>query len=294
MKIKEIYQKYRHRIDIFDLELIIAHTLGKNREFVLTHLEYRVPQNRISKLKKLIKRRLKHEPIAYIFGQKEFFGLDFKVNRHTLIPRPETEMLVEEVLKFDLKNKIIIDVGTGSGNIIISIAHNIRHKKWNNVKFFATDISAGAIKIAKENAKIHKVSRKIKFIRGNLLTSFIPSTRHQTANTSIIIVANLPYLSKKIYDTTTPDIKKYEPRSALVSEINGLDHYQKLLRQIKKIIATYPSTGQTEKPRIAICLEFNPEQKSALQILIKFILSDVKTEFKKDLTGKWRFCRILL
>lgn len=275
--IKDILKIYHSQIDYLDLELLIAHELKKSREFVLAHPEHRLTPGQKSKVESLIKRRLKHEPLAYILGHKEFFGLDFKVDRHTLIPRPETELMVEEVLKLKPKNKTLVDVGTGSGNIIIALAKNISPAN----EFYATDISAAALKIARQNARLHKVDKKIRFFKGSLLAPILKSTNYKLKTTDLIILANLPYLSKKIYAATGPNVKKFEPRSALFSPHDGLEHYEKLLLQIKN-----------HKINPLIFLEISPEQKPKITTLIRSILPAAKPEFFRDLAGKWRLCKI--
>ena len=275
--LNEIKKEYSKKIDHLDLDLIIAHVIKKPREFVLTHPEYTPTGAQIGKIRSFIHRRAKHEPLAYILGYKEFYGLTFKVTPDTLIPRPETELLVEEVLKLKLKNKNIFDVGTGSGNIIISLAKNISTK--NN--FIGIDISVETLKIAKQNAKANQVSEKIKFIHGNLLDKI------KNLDNSIII-ANLPYLSKEIYNTTAPNVKKYEPKSALYSPKEGLAHYRKLLQQVAILRSTMRDA------RCAIFLEISPEQKTKLPKIIKTYLPKAKIEFQKDLAKKWRICKITI
>jgi release factor glutamine methyltransferase len=205
LTIGEIQKEYFEKIDRLDLDLIVGDVMKKPREFVMTHPEFKLSKVQGLKIKSLIARRMKHEPIAYILGHKEFFGLDFKVTPDTLIPRPETELLVEEVLKLAPKNRKIMDIGTGSGNIIISLAKNLPEK--NN--FVAIDISKKALTIARHNAKLHKVDKKIKFLHGNLLDPIIKNRSMFHAPCSMIILANLPYLSKEIYSATLPDVKKY-------------------------------------------------------------------------------------
>ncbi len=152
--IQEIKKEYLGKIDPLDLDLIIANVMGESRELVLMHPETLINKEQEKKIEKFIKRRLKNEPLAYILEHKEFMELDFKVDKSTLIPRPETELLVEKVLKdisaskkhYDLK---ILDVGTGSGNIIISLANNIVHKTHNKkIKFFSSDISKKSLGVA--------------------------------------------------------------------------------------------------------------------------------------------------
>lgn len=283
--IREVYQKLEKTSPTprLDAEVLLSYALKKPREFVLAHPEYKLSQNQELKVRNYVSRRKKGEPIAYILGQKEFYGLGFKVTLDTLIPRPETEMLVEKALnevRNTLRKTTIIDVGTGSGNIIISIAHNIKHGMWNNFNFYATDISQKSLRVAKHNAKKNKADKKIKFIKSNLLDAFIQNEKYNLQDTNLIIIANLPYLSQKIYSSTTPDVKNFEPRRALISNENGLSHYKKLLKQLQII--------KNNDCKLKIILEFSPEQKSKIQKMILKYFPEIQIEFKKDLAGKWR------
>lgn len=287
--IQTILNKYSSKLDSLDLELIIAHAINKSREFVLAHPDYGITNNQAAITKKFIKRRMKHEPLAYILGEKEFYGLKFEVNKNVLIPRPETEILIEKVLNYiatikQSSNLIILDVGTGSGNIIISIALQLKNFKFkiSNFKLIGIDISEKALKTAKHNAKINKVNKKIKFIRSNLLEKISNSIIKQFSN--LIIVANLPYLSPKIYAATPPDVKKYEPKSALFSSKDGLAHYEKLLKQIKELSVT--------SYRLQVFLEISPEQKSKITKIIKKYFPKSPIKFHKDIAGKWRVCEM--
>lgn len=285
--IVDLQKEYFGQIDHLDLDLIVAHILKKPREFVLAHPEYKLPPLKIENLKLKIARRMRAEPLAYILGYKEFYGLDFKVTPATLIPRPETELLIEETLKLlqttSHKPQAIVDIGTGSGNIIIALAKNIPA----NNHFLAVDISNEALKIAKHNAKANQVDKKIKFFHGNLLdpiTKKISNLKPQISN--LVITANLPYLSQEIYNATLPNVKKFEPKSALYSPQEGLGHYAKLFEQIKLLRTT------NQKLQTTIVLEISPEQKIKLPRLIKKYLAAAKIEFHKDLAGKWRVCKI--
>lgn len=280
--IQTILGKYRPKIDNIDLELIIAHELKKTREFVLAHPEFPISPLKIKKLELKILRRKYSEPLAYILSQKEFYGLNFKVTKDTLIPRPETELLVEKTLEIakSIKHNAlsIIDIGTGSGNIIISVAKSLKNKKTN---YFGADIFKEALTVAKYNAKKHN-QEKIKFIQGNLLEPFLKNKKNFSLNSRCIILANLPYLSNKIYSATLPTVKNFEPKSALQSRVAGLGHYIKLFEQIKKMNKKYKIDY--------IILEFSPEQKKELHILTKKILPLSKIHFYKDLARKWRIC----
>ena len=229
----------------------------------------------------MIKRRENHEPLAYILGHKEFYSLDFKVTRDTLIPRPETEHLVEEIIKLKSKNKNIVDIGTGSGNIIIALANNIKAK--NN--YYGIDISSRALNIAKHNAKINKVDKVIKFYKSDLLNNRLLLKEIKNRNT--IIVANLPYLSETIYNSTSQDVKNFEPKSALLSGKDGLGHYEKLFKQINKLLSI--------KYKIKnIISEISPEQKSKVEKLAKKYFPSCRIIFFKDLSGRWRVAKIEL
>ena len=303
MTIAQIIQKYKNRLDYLDLELLIASSLSKTREFVLIHPEHELAKSQISNLKSQIERRIKGKPIAYLTGHKEFYGLDFVVNKYTLIPRPETEQMVELVLdeskvkslpasEAGQKSKVtIVDVGTGSGCIIISIAHELEDDtkyKIQNTRYFGIDTSPEALKVAKKNAKNHGVNKKIKFVESNLLSVFIQDTKYKIQNTkNIIITANLPYLSKEIYNSAPIDVKKFEPKSALYSAKAGLAHYHKLLLQIKTLLVT------CHLSHVTCLMEISPEQKQPFTKLIKSIFPAVKIEFKKDLASKWRICKIV-
>jgi len=282
--IKDFLNKYYKKLDPLDLELLIAAAINKPREFVLTHPEYKIKKSQISSLKSQILRRIKHEPIAYILGRKEFYGLEFKVNKNVLIPRPETELLVESVLKLKPKKNIIIDIGTGSGNIIISLVKNLKGEN----TFFATDISSKALSIAKQNAKKHKLSKEIKFLHGNLFTPFIENCKLKIENSTMIIVANLPYLSYKIYNSTPKDVKNYEPQSALLSSDSGLDHYKKLSKQLSEI------KKKCSMFHVSCFMEISPEQKFPLKKAILSAFPKCHITFFKDLAGKFRIIQIKL
>src|SRR6185369_16163043 len=166
MTIAQIIKDYKDKLDYLDIEILIASSLGKTREFVLTYPEYKITSHQSSVISKLMERRISGEPVAYLVGHKEFFGLDFIVNKHTLVPRPETEMMVEEALSElqaeNRKSKVhIADIGTGSGSIVVSIANQLKSND-SDMTFYASDISSEALKIARKNAKSNGVGEKIK------------------------------------------------------------------------------------------------------------------------------------
>lgn len=269
--------KIKNKIDQREIEIIKAHVLKKTREFLLTHPEQAINKTNKQKITRLINRRKCGIPLAYLTGHKEFFGLDFIVNKHTLIPRPETELLVTEALKHlsaqTPTKTILIDVGTGSGCIPISI---IKTKKQKNIKTFAIDISANALTVAKKNAQQHNV--KIKFLHGDLLSPISKSAIFKSLNlqSSIIITANLPYLTPQQFKSE-PSIQ-HEPKLALVAKNNGLALYEKLLKQISQISITYNLKPKTY-------FEIDPSQSKSITKLIKQYLPQASINIKKDLAG---------
>lgn len=252
---------------LLDAEVLLTFVLKKPREFILAHPDYQLTQKQINNFNKLIQRRALHEPIAYITNQKEFFGLDFYIDENVLIPRPESELLVELVMNITSARmngfappKKIIDVGTGSGCIAISLAKNLPE-----TEIIATDISPAALKIAQKNSQTHN-TKNIKFLQGDLLT---PAKDY--INKEVTVVANLPYLSKKLYDSSPRSVQDFEPFEALESGDDGLDHYRRLFKQVEEL----------NIPCYVFC-EISPEQKVTLEDEIN------GAKFYKDLSGKWR------
>lgn len=276
MRINEILKKYTK----VEIEILLAHVLNKPKEFLYMEPAYKLSASKLISLRKLIKRREKGEPIAYILGYKEFLGLRFKVNKNVLVPRPETELLVESIkLKVESmgqNNPVrILDVGTGSGAIAVSLANQVQGARLK-VQISASDVSQNALAVAKENAKLHKV--KIKFIKSSLLQNIKEDFD--------IIVANLPYGWKAWKNNSSIATKglKFEPQVALFTEENGLKLIRELLEQIPK---------ETIKPKL-VYLEFDPRQKQDLAKLIKRTLPSSKATFYKDYAKMWRFVEITL
>lgn len=296
MTIQEVLLHHSSSIDRFDAELLIAHALGKQREFVLTHPEYKPDEASLDLIQNLFARRKNHEPIAYILGQKEFFGLDFKVTPDTLIPRPETEMMVEEALRYIQSNipnaaasTTIMDIGTGSGNIITAIAYQLKQKETplQNLSFFGVDISPKALAVAQYNAEHNHVSESIQFFQSDLLETLPENASRSIQNSKhLLILANLPYLSNEVYESSMSDVKDYEPKSALFSEEKGLEHYRRLLQQIANIHQTDP------QKEIILFLEISPEQKESITQLILSIFPKSEVDVLQDLTRRWRLARI--
>jgi release factor glutamine methyltransferase len=282
-------QKSNIKNPYLDAEILLSFILNKPQEFIFTHPEYKLTKFQISNYQLLISRRQKGEPVAYLTGHKEFYGLDFFVNKNVLIPRPETELMVDKTLSLmsNISHPIsLIDIGTGSGCIIITLQKILKLKsKIINYKFFATDISKDALKIAKNNAKKHGVDKKIKFLPGDLLEPLIKNSKYlNNPKNPIIITANLPYLTPSQINNS-PTIKK-EPKIALVAGSDGLKYYQKLFKQIKQF-------QKICNVKYMLC-EIDPRQKIQIGTLIKKELKISSFQIKKDLRGHSRLAIINL
>lgn len=266
-----------------DAEFLLSHVFKKPREYLFTYPNHELSKSVVARYALCIIRRTKGEPIAYITGHKGFYGLDFFVNKNVLIPRPETELMVDEIMKHithNMKHIIVVDVGTGSGCIIISLIKELTKSKFHpaifcGIKFLATDISKPALTIARKNAKLHHVNKQIKFLNGNLLEPIINKSKILNLKSEIIITANLPYL-------TPAQIKKSasiqrEPKLALAAGADGLKYYRELFKQIK-LFKIYSL-------RFKILVEINPCQTIKIKWLIKREFPHAKIQIKKDLRG---------
>jgi len=273
-------------IDAKDFFILLAYSLKKEKTFFFTHPEYTLTTLEEKKIRKNIQRRIQHEPIAYITGTKEFYGYNFSVTRDTLIPRPETEQMVELALQKiqEEKNITVIDIGTGSGNIIISLARKLQEKSstlFSQTYFFALDISKDALKVAKKNAKENNVHKKILFSESDLLSHI--NKKNFSEGTTFLILANLPYVSPALYQKTSPDIRSFEPITALVSEEAGLSHYYRLLKQR----TFFPSSSD-----VSFLLEISPEQTRTLTHFVSTLFPHCKIQIYKDLAKKNRIASL--
>ena len=208
-----------------DSELILANVLNSTREEILTNLNKKVDDMNFKKYNKLIFRRKKNEPIAYILQNKEFWKNNFIVDKNVLIPRPETEIIVDEVLKLTNFNssKQFLDIGTGSGCIIISVI-----KERPKSRGTAIDISKKALKVAITNAKMHQLENKIKFINNDVDKHYYNKYDFILSNPPYIDIFNLKRLEK--------NVKLFEPTLALKAGIDGLSEIKKIIYKSKKLL----------------------------------------------------------
>ena len=210
---------------IIDSELILSSVSGQQRENFLVNSDFKLNLNQINSFNNLILRRaIKKEPVAYLLKKKEFWSMKFDVGKDVLIPRPETEILVENLAKYyKNKNPFILDVGTGSGCIIISLLQELKKSK-----AIAIDISNKALKIAKKNSKINKSVNRIKFVK-----SSISNFNNYKFD---LIVSNPPYITRHQFKNLDDSIKYFEPKIALDGGNDGLDVMRKVIYKSRKIL----------------------------------------------------------
>ena len=249
-----------------DSELLLSKALNKKREKILTNLKKEINKKQLDKFNLYLSRRKKKEPIAYILGFKYFWKYKFFINKSVLVPRPETEQIVEETLNYlsDNESKKILDIGTGSGCIIVSVL-----KERSKCKAIAIDISSKALKVAKTNAKIHHLENKIKFINIDI-DKF-------NYNKYDLILSNPPYISNIDLIRLDDDIRIYEPRESLSG---GLDGYEKITKVVEKSSKLLKNNGK-------LIVEIGDTQKNNVLKLLKnngFYIN--KTG--KDLSGRDR------
>ena len=209
-----------------DSEILLSKVLNKKREELLTNLKKKVERKKIDYFQRLINRRSFKEPIAYILKKKEFWSKSFLVDENTLIPRPETELIVEKIVDtFKEKRLFILDIGTGTGCILLSILSELK-----NSKGIGIDISKKALLIAKQNSKKFKLTEKTKFYKRS-----VEEINHQKFD---LIVSNPPYILKKDIKNLDDDIRNFEPKLALDGGNDGLDVIKKVIYKSRRILKT--------------------------------------------------------
>ena len=232
-----------------DAELLLLHTLQIPRTTLLAHPTRELSAAEESLYESLLQRRLHNEPIQYITGQQEFYGLPFKVTPAVLIPRPETEHLVEAVLQRLPQNQPlrIVDIGTGSGAIAIALAVHLPQ-----AHITALDLSTEALAIASTNAQTNNVANRITFLQSDLLSAIANEGPYDA------IVSNPPYIPQTDHPTLHPEVRDHEPHTALFAGDEGLDIYRRLIPQAHTLL----------KPNGLIALEIGHGQRDALAALL--------------------------
>lgn len=259
-----------------EAELLLAHVMKKPREYLLTHPEATVTQAQMENFRKLIRRRKEHEPVAYLIGYKDFFGRSFIVDGNVLIPRPETEVLIEQAIEelseTDEEKITVLDVGTGSGVIALTLASELPGSHAVGI-----DKSPDAIKVAKQNAAHLGVEDRVAFKQLDISFPESPSPIAEK-DTYLVLTANLPYLSDMTWEQAPSKIKHYEPMLAFVSGADGLNHYRALMRRLK----TWHLTPDL------LLLEADPHQFFPLAKLVRRVLPEHRLRIQKDLAGNDR------
>lgn len=304
-------QALKRGIERPDAELILAHSLGRAKEWIIAHPEFTPSLLKSWRFKRNVSKRASGLPLAYITGHKAFFGLDFLVNKHTLIPRPETELLVEQALNImklhglihgtsfissaepqntPKKNILLIDIGPGSGCIPISILKKLNNtEREKQVTAIATDISRQALRIARKNQKKHCVN--ITFKKQNLLPANSSFLNPELKKADLIIItANLPYITKEQYASEASI--QHEPKTALVAPDQGLGLYKTLFRQIEEI-REMNGHDWTQK-KIHILCEIDPGQSKKLKDHAQKVFKNADISIKQDLSGLDRNLIILI
>jgi release factor glutamine methyltransferase len=246
-------------------ELLLCDVLKEQRINLYLNFEKPLSEVEIASYRTKLRRRLNREPLQYILGYADFYGLRFKVSPDVLIPRPETEILVEKAFEFissfELINPKILEIGTGSGCISIAIAYKV------NCNIEAIDISEEALKIANENSNILGTSSKISLLKMDILTEF------KNFDDYDIVLSNPPYIPANDVETLQDEIKKHEPMSALTDDEGGLKLY-------KKIFELFNATSQN----IKLLLEIGDGRRNAVESLLKNY-NITKYDFYKDYSG---------
>ena len=283
LTIRQLLSEARQKLDAARVDapantsrVLLAQAMGQSKAWLAAHDEDTPAAEAIATFQNMLQRVMAHEPFFYVLGHREFYGLDLLVDPRVLIPRPETEMLVELALEQmkteDERRKTeitsppspvprLMDVGTGSGAVPIAIA-----KRAPQVQLIATDVSGDALDVARENARRHGVADRITFLQANLLDG-VPEGAE-------IVTANLPYVSPEEIDVLPPEIAAHEPRVALDGTGDGLGLIRKLLTQI------------AARPGIkAAFLEFGASQGRDVLAAAQQLVPSAHAEIKKDLAG---------
>lgn len=251
-----------------DAEVLLAHVLGADRAALYASPERELTQEQVARYRELVGRRLEGVPVAYLTGRKEFMGLDFHVNPAVLIPRPETELMVERALALlqDLPRPLAVDVGTGSGAVAVSIA-----RYHPGAVVYAVDISPAALEVAGANVRRHGVAERVRCLEGDLLAPLPPDLVGRVD----LICANLPYIPSPDFPYLPRDVR-HEPRLALDGGPDGLGAYRRLVPQAARFL----------RPGGHLLMEIDPRR--AREALSLVPAPEWEVFIERDLSGKER------
>ncbi len=254
----------------FDAEVLLRHTLGRDRAWLLAHMQEAVDDELLGNFERAVERRAQREPLQYITGKQEFWGLDFAVTRDVLVPRPETELIIETALdRIPKKNEplTIIDLCTGSGCIGVCLA-----KELPFARIFAADKSAKALKVAGENACKHVVADRIQFFEGDLFDPLDALDMHGQVD---LIVSNPPYVPSGEFSALQAEVRDYEPEMALIAGPRGTEIHQRILDEAPRFL----------KGNGALIMEMGIGQAATLVRMIQETGAFTGPDVLKDLAG---------
>lgn len=269
----EYFQQHDIPNPRLDAEVLLGHLLEKTRLELYLYFEMPVFQEHLTPFRELIKKRIEHTPVSYLTNQKEFMSLDFYVDERVLIPRPETEQLVETILTTKTESfQRLLELGTGSGVIATSLA--LQQPEWEIV---ATDISEPALAVAQKNAETHACREQINFLSGDL---FEPIEAINTDENTRFdwIVCNPPYIKNTERDTLSPDVQNYEPEIALFAGDDGLAVIRRLIAEAPKYLV----------PGGKLIFEIGETQTDSVRALIDTESAYCAYELLKDYAEKER------
>lgn len=258
-----------------EAEVLLRHALGLSRAHLYARLPDAVPPDVEQRFLDLLARRARHIPTAYLTGHREFYDLDLAVSPGVLIPRPETEHLVEETLRIGREllaareRVTLVDTGTGSGAIALTVAKHLPA-----IRVLATDCSPEALAVADLNAKRLRLAGRVTFLQGDLL--------EPVQEPVDIIAANLPYIPTDVLPTLAPEVRDHEPRAALDGGPDGLRVIARLLSQAPRAL----------RPEGAIILEIGHDQAVCLRELVAELLPEAAMTIERDLAGHERIATI--
>ncbi|MBN1805567.1 MAG: peptide chain release factor N(5)-glutamine methyltransferase [Sedimentisphaerales bacterium] len=249
-------------------ELLLSHVVGLKRIELYTQFDEPVPSEQLEHLRNLVKRAGQNEPVAYLVGRTEFYSMEINVTPDCMIPRPETELLVERAIEFlrahNIGTRFVCDLCTGSGCIAVAVAKN-----FPDVRIIATDICDAALAVAAENVKKHQLDEKITLLCGDL---FDPIISGLDVNEFDLIVCNPPYVSTTEYETLDKNVKDYEPKKALFAGVDGLDVYYHVIKD----------SGKFLKNDGALMLEIGYAQGRAVKELLEQTGEFAEIKIEKD------------
>ena len=266
-----------------DAELLFCHVLGRDKSWLFLHYGDELTDKTCEEYFRLVDMRAEGTPLQYITGSQEFMGLPFLVNKKVLIPRQDTELLVEKALAILLDRKMpmggfqILDLCCGSGAIAVSLAHHLKEAK-KKAMITASDISRSALGVAKANAQINRVEKQIRFVEGDLFAAFRKSRKGRGKLQFDMIVSNPPYIPTEVLPTLMREVRDHEPMMALDGGPDGVDFYIKILAEAYLHLA---KDG-------ALLLEIGYDQGPVLTLLAEAAGAYGPAEIVKDLSGNDR------